>query len=169
MNCENCGGPMLVDADRGCLVCEYCKSEWIPQADDEGVSVLAEGSLECPLCKTVLFQASISRHTFLYCKKCRGMLIAMDEFLAMEEDLRAQRDAPAQILPPIDLSEADRIIQCPECHHDMDNHRYGGPGGVFIDTCEECGVHWLDRGEMHRIVVAPDPRPAILEVYERAG
>ena len=38
----------------------------------------------------------------------------------------------------------------------MDAHQYGGPGNVDIDTCEPCSVHWLDRGELRRIALAPD-------------
>ncbi|MGD0548268.1 MAG: hypothetical protein ABR991_10645, partial [Terracidiphilus sp.] len=33
----------------------------------------------------------------------------------------------------------------------MDAHFYGGPGNVVIDSCEECCVIWLDRGEARRI------------------
>ena len=28
-------------------------------------------------------------------------------------------------------------------------------GNVVIDTCEPCGVNWLDPGELRRIAVAP--------------
>jgi Zn-finger nucleic acid-binding protein len=38
----------------------------------------------------------------------------------------------------------------------MDTHLYAGPGNVVLDTCETCGVHWLDRGELRRIAMAPD-------------
>jgi Zn-finger nucleic acid-binding protein len=42
----------------------------------------------------------------------------------------------------------------------MEHHPYGGGGNVFLDTCESCSVNWLDRGELQRIVAAPDPRVA---------
>jgi Zn-finger nucleic acid-binding protein len=35
-------------------------------------------------------------------------------------------------------------------------HPYGGPGNLTIDTCERCGVNWLDPGELRRIAMAPD-------------
>jgi Zn-finger nucleic acid-binding protein len=38
----------------------------------------------------------------------------------------------------------------------MIDHPYGGPGNVVIDTCERCGVNWLDPGELRRIAMAPD-------------
>ncbi len=41
----------------------------------------------------------------------------------------------------------------------MDVHFYGGPGNVVIDSCEECSLIWLDRGELMRIAHAPDSAP----------
>jgi Zn-finger nucleic acid-binding protein len=39
----------------------------------------------------------------------------------------------------------------------MDTHPYCGPANIIIDTCERCGVNWLDYGELDRIVRAPEP------------
>ena len=52
----------------------------------------------------------------------------------------------------------DSKIDCPQCHRRMDTHLYGGPGNVVIDSCEECSLIWLDRGELMHIVHAPDDR-----------
>jgi len=41
----------------------------------------------------------------------------------------------------------------------MDEHLYGGGGNVNVDSCETCGVLWLDRGELSKIVAAPDRDP----------
>jgi Zn-finger nucleic acid-binding protein len=41
----------------------------------------------------------------------------------------------------------------------MDEHLYGGGGNVNVDSCEACGVLWLDRGELSGIVAAPDRDP----------
>ena len=38
----------------------------------------------------------------------------------------------------------------------MDAHPYGGGGNVNVDSCETCGLIWLDGGELRRIVAAPD-------------
>jgi Zn-finger nucleic acid-binding protein len=59
---------------------------------------------------------------------------------------------------PPDPKDLDRRIACPTCHRTMDAHQYGGPGNIAIDTCETCSVHWLDRGELRRIAMAPDHR-----------
>ena len=38
----------------------------------------------------------------------------------------------------------------------MDAHYYAGPGNVVLDSCEDCGLIWLDRGELAHIAHAPD-------------
>jgi len=38
----------------------------------------------------------------------------------------------------------------------MEAHLYAGPGNVVIDSCEECDLIWLDRGEAKRIASAAD-------------
>ena len=40
----------------------------------------------------------------------------------------------------------------------MDTHLYAGPGNVVIESCDTCLLNWLDRGELMRIVHAPDDR-----------
>jgi Zn-finger nucleic acid-binding protein len=49
----------------------------------------------------------------------------------------------------------------------MDKHAYGGGGNVDVDSCEQCEVLWLDRGELSRIVAAPDRNPQA--EFEGAG
>lgn len=38
----------------------------------------------------------------------------------------------------------------------MDGHPYGGGGNVNVDSCEKCGVIWLDGSELRRMAAAPD-------------
>jgi Zn-finger nucleic acid-binding protein len=147
---------MQLNQERGCFVCPYCANEWVPEANFEGVRVMAETDSDCPLCKTKLGQAKLLGYGLLYCDQCQGMLIQMDDLLPLTSDMRASRDAPAYIGRPPDPKELERRIACPICHQTMDAHQYGGPGNVDIDTCEPCAVHWLDRGELRRIAMAPD-------------
>jgi Zn-finger nucleic acid-binding protein len=60
--------------------------------------------------------------------------------------------------PAADSSDLRRKIDCPRCHHRMDTHFYAGPGNVVIDSCENCCLIWLDRGELMHIVHAPAMR-----------
>jgi Zn-finger nucleic acid-binding protein len=103
--------------------------------------------------------------SLLYCAQCHGMLISMEKFLPLVERLRAVRDRPAAFAAAPDRQADAKNLRCPLCDHPMDDHPYGGPGNVTIDSCEECSVIWFDRGELRRIVVAPDPQP----VYSNYG
>jgi Zn-finger nucleic acid-binding protein len=148
---------MQLNVDRGCWDCPYCASEWAPETNFEGVRVLQPSASDCPLCKTTkLAQARIFEYGLLYCENCQGMLIQMGDLVPLTGDLRASRGSPAYIGRPPDPKELDRRLDCPQCHRSMDTHSYGGPGNIILDTCESCEVHWLDRGELHRIALAPD-------------
>jgi hypothetical protein len=68
------------------------------------------------------------------------MLIGMDLFVGLIQDLRASRDTPAATLPPPDRKDLQRRINCPHCGKVMDTHLYGGPGKVIIDDCERCAT-----------------------------
>jgi Transcription factor zinc-finger len=74
------------------------------------------------------------------------MLIGMDLFVGLIQDLRASRDR----------KDLQRRINCPQYGKVMDTHPYGGPGNVIIDDCDRCEVNWLDYGELQRIVRAPE-------------
>jgi Zn-finger nucleic acid-binding protein len=156
MNCPSCGAPMKLKPDMDSFKCEYCQSVYFPEKDDDGVRVLGEPSGQsCPICNVALMQASIDKFRIVYCTKCRGMLIPMEEFQVLVDDLQAlQRDTIVQ--SAADSSDLRRKIGCPRCHHPMDTHFYAGPGNVVIDSCDLCELNWLDHGELMRIVHAPD-------------
>jgi Zn-finger nucleic acid-binding protein len=147
---------MQLNPDRGCFVCPYCAGEWVPEANFEGVRVMGPSDADCPLCKTKLSQARLLSYGLLYCEVCQGTLVPMDDLVPLTDDLRASRNTPSYVGRPPDPKDLDRRILCPTCHQTMDAHPYGGPGNVNIDTCETCSVHWLDRGELRRIALAPD-------------
>jgi Zn-finger nucleic acid-binding protein len=147
---------MQLNVDRGCFVCPYCESEFVPQANVDGVRVMGPSDSDCPLCKTKLAQGRLLEYGLLYCETCQGMLIPMGDLERISEDLRASRGMPAYTGLPPDARALDRKIACPTCQQIMDTHLYGGPGNVILDSCESCEVLWLDRGELRRIALAPD-------------
>jgi Zn-finger nucleic acid-binding protein len=144
--------------------CEYCHAVYFPEKNDDGVRVLAThndladpATEACPICKIPLADAAIANFRILYCTTCRGMLIPMEEFQVLIDELQSQeRDVAVQ--PAADGSDLRRSIDCPRCHHHMEAHFYGGPGNVVIDSCDDCELNWLDHGELMRIVHAPDER-----------
>jgi Zn-finger nucleic acid-binding protein len=149
---------MQLNPDRGCFSCPYCASEWVPEANFEGVRVMTASKSDCPICRVKLSQARLLAYGLLYCETCEGMLLEMETLIPLTEDLRASREAPSYIGRPADPKDLDRRIDCPMCGLTMDAHQYCGPGNVDIDSCEPCSVHWLDRGELRRMALAPDRR-----------
>lgn len=157
MNCPSCGAPLHLDPDRDYCQCDYCKGYYFPDQDEEGVRVFGEAaSLNCPICAVPLVHATMGGIRFLYCGQCRGMLISMEIFAALIDELRGQLGVRPAIAKPPDPRDLDRDMSCPWCHNRMDTHRYGGPGNVIIDSCSKCYLNWLDHGELMRIVHTPD-------------
>jgi Zn-finger nucleic acid-binding protein len=99
--------------------------------------------------------AALAKIRILYCTKCRGMLIPMAVLEGLIEEQRVL-EGGTFIQPAADDRDSRRRINCPHCHKLMDAHRYAGPGNVYIDSCEGCLLIWLDRGELTRMVHAPD-------------
>ena len=148
---------MRLESDRAYFLCDYCGSVYFPEANTDGVRVLGEPAcMPCPVCTTPLVHAAIGDHRVVYCEHCRGMLISMNLFMAIVEDLKSRHETVAESMPPPDRRDLDRRIRCPQCQQWMDTHPYYGPGNVIIDDCESCSLNWLDYGELNRIVRAPD-------------
>ena len=146
---------MRLEDGRDCFRCDYCKSIYFPERNEDGVRVLGEASaLSCPVCGVSLVHAALDACRIMYCTQCRGTLIKMGVFLELIQDLRARREGVAPTDAP-DPKDLQRRIICPQCHQPMDTHFYGGPGNVIIDSCDRCELNWLDAGELMRIVLAP--------------
>jgi len=139
------------------LRCEYCQAVFTPAANEDGVRVLGETSpLECPVCKVPLELAAIVGRRIQYCTHCQGMLVPMDDFLDLIRELHAQRPGAGTVQPPPDRRQLQRHVDCPKCHQQMDTHVYEGPGNIIIDDCSRCFLNWLDKGELMKVVRAPD-------------
>ena len=149
---------MHLKPDEDSYKCEYCRSIYLPETGDDGVRLLGEApSQACPICNIPLVNAAIAKIRILYCTGCRGMLISMQVFQTLIDQLRAVQGGAAP-QPVAESSDLQRKIACPQCRHRMDTHFYAGPGNVVIDSCENCCLIWLDRGELMHIVRAPDRR-----------
>ena len=148
---------MRLEPDKECLVCDYCSTVHFPEANADGVRALEEPSpLRCPICAVPLVHASVAHQRMLYCGQCLGMLVGMDNFVAMVHNVRARHEVSGEPAHQPDWTEMDRQIKCPQCGEQMDTHPYGGGGNVIIEDCERCSLNWLDYGELERIVQAPD-------------
>jgi Zn-finger nucleic acid-binding protein len=162
MNCPNCGAAMHLKDEADYLLCDYCETPHFPDPNGDGVRVLGVAAeIGCPHCAIPLTHSSIVRDRILYCERCRGMLISMDKFPEIVQDLRSRREASIEAALPPNWKDLDRRTRCPKCSAAMDTHSYCGPGNIIIDTCENCAQNWLDYGELDRVVRAPDPATRI--------
>jgi len=115
--------------------------------------------MACPVCSVALIKAAISTTSVLFCTNCRGLLLPMNELPSLIDELRSLRTESAAQTSP-DKGDLKRSLRCPSCHRLMETHFYAGPGNVILDSCGDCFLIWLDRGELMRIVHAPDENDA---------
>ena len=156
MNCMNCGAPMKLHLNRQHFFCDHCTSIYFPEKNKDGIRILEESSrTKCPICNVPLVYGFIDSTQLLYCLNCRGMLIDQEVFLMVIEYLRAYTNEPPIDPPPVDLSELERQVDCPNCGRRLSTHLYGGPGNLVVDNCENCSLLWLDNSEFERIIRAP--------------
>jgi Zn-finger nucleic acid-binding protein len=146
--------------------CDYCQSVYVPEKADDGVRVLdeAEGQA-CPICSIPLNNATLCGIRIVYCTKCHGMLVPMQAFEALIDELKSTKTGGV-MQPAADSRDLSRKIACPRCNHRMDTHFYAGPGNVVIDSCDGCLVNWLDYGELMRIARAPDERNTAVRQFD---
>ena len=165
-NCPRCGAPITPKPDTEGCKCDYCHAVFFPGEEDDGVQPSAVQSAPgspaplCPLCSQPLVcafvaQASVANVPLQYCTQCHGLLMPMNVLPGLIDALKTANRPPAVQTPP-DHDDLRRAIQCPKCHRRMDTHLYAGPGNVIVDSCSDCLLLWLDRGELTRIAHAPD-------------
>jgi Zn-finger nucleic acid-binding protein len=169
MTCENCGAPTRLARDQGLMICDYCDSQSTPPTDEEGVLVLDPTKHHCPICQIPLANASLESCDLFYCERCHGMLLDMERLVPLLEILREHRYWSGSSRNPRDVDDS-RVLHCPLCRSAMDRHLYGGGGNMDVDSCESCCVLWLDRGELSRMVAAPDRDPqAAYQIHDAPG
>ncbi len=152
MNCRNCGAPMRPVRGDDHFVCDFCATFHFPDKTEDGVVVIGEpGRRDCPVCSAPLVSAFIQKKPVEHCATCQGVLVDRRGFNRIIEALRARHRGPRLEPRQIDPEERQRKLRCPGCGEQMDVHPYYGPGNVLIDSCWECALVWLDRGEIATI------------------
>src|SRR5439155_20547474 len=89
--------------------------------------------------------------TVCYCGRCRGFLAEIEAFAVIVARRRALHGPNEKCTGPFDPAELKRVLTCPNCPRRMDTHPYFGGGNVVVDTCEACGLIWLDAGDLAAI------------------
>jgi Zn-finger nucleic acid-binding protein len=155
MNCKNCGGVLTLLPDREYLQCEFCQAiTFLKESSDGVVPIGQHTELSCPVCRRGLVTASIAGREVLRCASCDGVLLYQEDFLPILRARIEGSDSPRQRARPLRPEDRRRLLRCPMCDGPFALHPYYGPGNVLIDTCGECRLIWLDRGEIATIVAA---------------
>lgn len=160
MNCENCSTVMLFEEEGAYYHCPTCgELQFFDPIEDEPhpeeESKLIDRELECPVCEEQLTPAALQLLQVHHCEGCRGILLRHQDFGILAHELRRKATGPPTIPKPLDPSELEREIACPVCFHLLNTHPYYGPGSIVIDSCGNCGVVWLDGGELETVINAP--------------
>lgn len=114
--------------------------------------------VSCPECRTELMLGTVHGKQFAGCCNCGGMMFQREVFAAVLGHLRANYKM-AELRPaPMDASKLDVKRVCPTCSGRLETHPYAGPGNEVIDSCNVCGVVWLDQGEFTNLVRSPGRR-----------
>jgi len=145
---------MQADRETGVLACGHCGSSEQLAGIAALIEIVAASDTMCPTCQTPLSSGKLDGRPLSFCKQCEGLLIEMENFVAVIDAARA-REEQSGTIPPRRQAPGDRTINCPGCHRPMLSHFYGGPGNLVIDTCERCHLNWLDPEELRRIARAP--------------
>jgi Zn-finger nucleic acid-binding protein len=138
--------------DDGTLKCDACHIAMVPQRDDDGSGISPDTVSEaCPVCAIPLMKATLGRLPLSVCTRCDGMLIAMRE---LHDLIAASPAGPLGAQPASPVGVRVRVA-CPHCGRPMEARSYAGGGSAAIDTCEDCGLNWLDPRELARMAGAP--------------
>jgi Zn-finger nucleic acid-binding protein len=140
---------MQLVGNRGYFRCAHCTRYHFPKETDAGISPLGElVGVDCPVCRKELQAALIDGEKVCYCDTCRGFLTPTALFGLIVTKRRALHGPNEQRPGPFDPAELQRGLKCPHCRKRMEAHPYFGGGNAVVDTCERCGLIWLDAGEL---------------------
>jgi Zn-finger nucleic acid-binding protein len=131
--------------------CTQCGCPLPEEGGDGAVVVGDKVEAICPICGVPLLSAQIEEEAVTRCGQCRGMLAETESFRVIVTKRRSLHAPGEKCTEPFDPAELERVLSCPRCQRRMDTHPYFGGGNVVVDTCERCGVIWLDAGKLARI------------------
>lgn len=148
MRCHNCEIDLEWDGFQPIIVCEVCHSiRFVDVPDESGDCIIPldrRGGFHCPCCRRRLVEAAMDGLRVEHCIECDGVLMNNDVFTMFVRNRRSEfRDAALQ--PVILLTEQQgQDIHCPCCRRTMNIHPCYGPGYIIVNSCNGCGMVWLD-------------------------
>ncbi len=133
-----------------------CQALWADVGPDHQEDAQAGGvgqgpAVDCPVCRSPLGVTVIEDEAVYSCEQCNGFLAPMDTFSVIVAKRRALHGPHETRTDPFHPADLERILYCPGCQKRMDTHPYFGGGNAVVDTCEDCGLIWLDAGDLATI------------------
>jgi Zn-finger nucleic acid-binding protein len=110
--------------------------------------------MNCPACDNVMTLAQVGGVAIDVCQHgCGGIWLDAFELRKLQAEL-AHHELPLIIRREAGLSvDFTRRRHCPRCQDQVMMRRYSSrKRTVEIDECPQCGGHWLDYGELERIL-----------------
>jgi len=164
VSCQKCGGLTQTVGGQEYHRCSFCSS--LIQLAAVSVDRILPGGVSldtaCPACSEFLHAGLIEGRRVLYCRGCFGILLRHEDFSGIIQERVARRASTEPAEPrPIDPAALGRQLNCPSCRKPFEVHPYYGPGNIVVDTCAECGLIWLDHGELTRVEQASQVRSSL--------
>jgi Zn-finger nucleic acid-binding protein len=129
---------------------------------EEGHDRIVWGSAQtgapCPRCGTGLVESVLEGQASQACPQCRGVMLSNDSFGSIVRQRRADYRGADLFPQPMNPDQVSDTVDCPVCSQTMEIHPYYGPGNQMIDSCNRCGLVWIDSGELTAIERAPGLR-----------
>ena len=99
----------------------------------------------CPRCNNDLKPGTYQGVSLYKCSKCNGCLIQQKNLIPLLDQLGLELGKTMNLDIKIGtIPDNDIKINCPECGKAMNHYGYMGANNVFIDSCSECWLIWLD-------------------------
>ncbi|OYP29868.1 zf-TFIIB domain-containing protein [Rhodopirellula sp. MGV] len=165
MQCQDCHEEMRWISNRNHHRCLSCDTYvFASELDDPAEPLERLGQapgVACPKCHVPLEFANLhGKWRVCLCTRCRGYVIEKGCLATIIHEKRMAYQGEDAAPTPMDPRELDGQLDCPACLEAMETHPYYGPGTVVINSCNGCGVAWLDHWELAAIIRAPGKRPA---------
>ncbi|MCD0458567.1 hypothetical protein LOC72_03705 [Roseiconus lacunae] len=164
MQCLDCQQKMRWNPHRNHHRCLSCNKFGFETAVDDPAEPfeVSDGSpgVACPRCHVGLQFANLhGKWRVCFCDECRGYVIEKGCLATVIHEKRMTYQGEDAVPTPMNQVELKDRLQCPACLETMETHPYHGPGTVVINSCNGCGVAWLDYWELAAIIRAPGRRP----------
>lgn len=111
----------------------------------------------CPLCGVPLDRVRYEGFPIHKCSGCNGVLLESARIRQIQRKLENEPQEIATEAKTERAADTPHEIRCPRCHCPMEKERAfaddmplhkAGMASFGVDVCGQCGITWLDGGEL---------------------